>query len=408
MKKCYYPFSNLTINPSGNAVPCCKYNLNRSDRLIEEKTLFDSNIKELFYQPAMEKIREQFRNGEQPKACETCWQEEDAGIVSLRQLRLKNVDFSPYRSKKYTDIISNPKILSLDFKFSSLCNLKCRICGPYCSSSWLKESLDTNQFDQNTIDFFSKYAERKFINNQENFEIFKDILPNLQTLEFYGGEPFLQPEHDRIMDILATESNVPNKQISLWYNTNGTIFDADYIKPWSKMNYIELNISIDDIFERFEYQRYPAKFENVVDNIYKYKAMNLDSMEISLYYTVSLFNIFYIDEFLNWNANSLKCKVRLNLLHFPNNTSIKHLPSAVKEMVKNKIQNIPAESLQFIDSNFDITNIVNYMMNNTGSDKSLNEFYNNYKKHDKYRSQNFDLTFDCYHKALLPFLGERE
>ena len=61
-RKCLFPFSNIVLNPSGSVSPCCKYNLNKVDTEIDIETLHDKNIKELFYQPAMEKIRNDFLN----------------------------------------------------------------------------------------------------------------------------------------------------------------------------------------------------------------------------------------------------------------------------------------------------------------------------------------------------------
>src|ERR1019366_1900695 len=153
------------------------------------------------------------------------------------------------------------------------------------SSHWLKESEETNEFNTKAISEFSKYAERKI--SQENYNIFDNLLDDLTDIEFTGGEPFMQPEHDKILDIIDSSSKDVSK-LNIKYNTNGTIYNEKYINVWDKLNSVTLNMSIDDIGERFEYQRYPAKWNIVVENLRKYKeATDLKRVNIIFYITVS-------------------------------------------------------------------------------------------------------------------------
>lgn len=398
-RKCLMPYCNITINPGGDVAPCCKYNLNKVDKDIELLKLFDKNMEELFYQPAMQQIRDQFDNGIEPEACKACWDEEAAGITSIRQHRFNLAKW--HRNKdKYVGVMENPKIVTLDLKFSSLCNLKCRICGPYCSSNWLKESLDTNEFHEHTIKIFSSYSERKFNNNEINFEIFKKLVPNLHVIEFYGGEPLMQPEHKRILEILDEYPNIKDYRLELFYNTNGTQFDEKTCEIWDKMGLVELNISVDDINDRFNYQRHPAKWEEVLNNILKYKQNAKENIRLNLYCTVSLYNIFYIDELLKFNSEVMKCSIRFNLLHWPEKMSIKHLPQKLKNHIKNKIDNLDTESLSYVAHGFGVQEVINFMMNNEGSNTELNKFFEITELHDNYRSESFQETFNEYWNML--------
>ena len=398
-KPCLYPFTNLTVNPTGTVSPCCKYNLNKADSDIDQETLYDKTIEELFYQPAMNNIREQFLKGEQPKACAACWDEEAAGIKSMREHRMLLSTYHSHRSK-YKDKFDDPNIITLDFKFSSLCNLKCRICGPYCSSNWLKESLETGQFHEHTIKIFSKYAERKFINKPENFEIFKKLLPNLHIVEFYGGEPLMQPEHKIIMNIIKEYVDEKPIGLELFYNTNGTHYDEEAAEVWKKLYAVEINISLDDIGERFEYQRYPAKWNEVSVNLDKYKALSSDLIRTSLYCTVSLYNIFYIDQLIKYNTENLKMLIRFNLLHWPPSMSIKNLPDNIKEVIANKIKALTPEDLKYIDNPKDLDSIVNFMMTNSANEQEYAEFLSTTRKHDDYRHESFEKTFPEFWSML--------
>ena len=391
-RKCLFPFTNLTVNPNGSAAPCCKYNLNKVDSNLEAYTLYNKNVEELFHQPAMNNIRDQFLTGKEPEGCKACWDEEDSGITSMRQHRFNLAKWNRHK-EKYVGRFEDPQMITLDFKFSSLCNLKCRICGPYCSSNWLKESLDTGEYHEHTIKIFSKYAERKFVNNEINFEIFNKILPNLHIIEFYGGEPLMQPEHAKIMNILNSYPNVEQLNLELFYNINGTFYDESVIETWNKMGIVELNISLDDIEDRFEYQRYPAKWNDVLDNIKQYKENCNSNVKMHLYCTVSLYNIFYIDDLIKYNAENLKLPLRFNLLHWPESMSIKHLPEFVKNIIKSKIELLTVNELSYISKGFGINEVVNFMMSSPGSNEELTKFFKTTETHDEYRNQKFQETF---------------
>ena len=399
-RKCLFPFSNIVLNPSGSVSPCCKYNLNKVDTEIDIETLHDKNIKELFYQPAMEKIRNDFLNDIEPEACKACWDEESAGITSLRQHRDNVARWHRHKGANYPIRYADPKIITMDLKFSSLCNLKCRICGPYCSSNWLKESQDTGEFHEHTIKIFGKYAERKFVKHEVNFDIFKELIPDLHIIEFYGGEPLMQPEHARIMNMLKNYPNVKKLGIELFYNTNGTIYDETISEVWDKMALVEFNISLDDIGPRFEYQRHPAKWTEVIDNIKQYQDNAKDNVKISLYTTISMYNIFYIDELIKFNAENLKCNLKFNLLHWPDKMSIKNLPSDIKQIIKHKVESLDEQSLSYVQNIFGIKEVISFMLDNEGSPGDLDEFIKVTNLHDDYRNESFATTFPEYWSLL--------
>jgi len=400
-RQCLFPFSNLTVNPNGTVSPCCKYNVKQGSPNISEDTLYDKNIHELFFQPAMESIRDQFRNGKEPVGCQLCWDEEDSGITSMRQHRFNISKHHQRAVPKFHNRLNDPKLVSLDFKFSSLCNLKCRICGPYCSSNWLKEALDTGLYHEHTIKIFSSYADRKFVNNEKNFEVFKEAIPNLHLIEFYGGEPLMQPEHGKIMEILNNYPGIEDIQMDLYYNTNGTIYDELAVETWKKMGVVELNFSIDDIADKFEYQRYPAKWDEVLDNITKYKTNCSDNVSIQLYVTINVHNIFYLDEYLKFNSTNLKSRIRFNLLHWPEKMAIKHLPQNIKEIIKTKLESLDETSKSYVESNFfSLESLIHFMMDNTGNPEYIKEFIASTDKHDDYRKQSFENTFPEYWNLL--------
>lgn len=396
MRKCLYPFTNLTVQVDGTAAPCCKYNLNQEDMSVRENNLRENNLEELFFQPAMENLRKRFLSGEEPEGCRACWDEEAAGIESMRQSR------EWYSSQKYLspedDHFENPRIRTLDLKFSTLCNLKCRICGPYLSSTWLKEAVDVGWMDRHLSYAFSRNSERKFDKVSQNLEIFKRILPSINVIDFHGGEPLMQPEHRMLLDII--DQSPISDGLTLVYNTNGTQHDPRFVSTWNKVPLVILNFSIDDLFRRFEYQRYPAKWDEVMVNIKKYQEMTNGNVRKRLCTTVSLYNIFYLDEFINHNMTTTKMPILLNMLHYPEIMHIKNLPLPMKLLVSHKLRSISEEALSYLSKESPITSVISYMMNTQGDPTALKRFMKVTETHDRYRGDKFSDVFPEYFSMI--------
>ena len=69
---------------------------------------------------------------------------------------------------------------------------------------------------------------------------------------------------------------------------------------------VEFLFSIDDIGDRFEYLRYPAKFKNVQKNIQKAKDMGFN---ISVTPTISSINVWYVPEFMPWLVKTFGSRI---------------------------------------------------------------------------------------------------
>jgi len=211
----------------------------------------------------------------------------------------------------------------------------------------------------------------------------------------------MQPEHGKIMQILNDYPGIEDVQMDLYYNTNGTIYDELAIETWKKMRVVELNFSIDDVADRFEYQRYPAKWNEVLENITRYKENCSPNVSIQVYMTINLHNIFYLDEYLKFNADNLKSNIRFNLLHWPEKMAIKHLPKEIKEIIKTKLEFLNDNVTSYIDHDFfSLESLIHFMMSNDGNTEYITEFLASTKTHDDYRKQSFKNTFPEYWNLL--------
>ena len=394
---CLYPFTHFQLDPDGGARPCCKYKVGDSSW---QKTVFklpEVTIEELWEQQEFQDLRDKFLRNERPSGCKACWDEEDAGITSMRLTREGAGKNHPFATFFHHIPRLYPK--TLDFKLSNLCNLKCRICTPFLSSQWIKEIKDLKITDMGNPNSFIGNSKEKFSEDSKNIEILKEWAPGIDYMEFYGGEPLMQQEHDSIIEIMYNHGT-PSRT-GLYYNTNSTICKEDLFKIWQPFREVVINFSIDDIEKRFEYQRFNAKWEKSLENIKLYQEYSKQynvNLDLRLYVTVGILNVYYLKEFFD-KVKDLGVTITLNLVHYPHHYSIVNLPTAVKDKIKEKLLTIDRTDLIHPIS-LKIENIINFMYNNECNPALLELFFTKTKQHDDYRKESFNDTFPEFYEIL--------
>lgn len=401
---CLYPFTHFQLDPDGRARPCCKYKVGDADWQADVPKLPDVDIEQLWNQEEFKNLRADFLNNKKPSGCKACWNEEAAGITSMRLTREQGGKQHPYATFfKHIPKVS-PK--TLDFKLSNLCNLKCRICTPFLSSQWIKEIKDLEIRDMGDVNSFTKNSKEKFSANPKNEEILKKWAPGLEFLEFYGGEPLMQQEHDKILDIVYTHGNPQNT--GLYYNTNSTICKEVLFERWSRFKEIIINFSIDDIGPRFEYERKNAKWEETLHNIKMFKEYAIKhkvNINLRVYTTVSILNIYYLKEFFD-EIKKIDLQIVLNMVHYPHHYAITIVPDEIKDVFKEKLMSIDTNGILHRDSPT-IQNVINFMYGDAPNPTLLQTFFEKTQMHDEYRNESFKDTFPEVHTLLDKFKGPK-
>lgn len=208
--------------------------------------------------PNFLRIRQQWNSGQWPNECNACKIEENLGNQSRRLGSIKWNKNNLDSNKDY-----NNKILKIDYWTGNNCNLRCAICGPHYSIAWEKELGIEKQ-------------KRITHTNQ----LWKDItVDELRWVHFNGGEPLLVDEHWKLLKKIKNKN-----QVVLTYNTNGSVRPKQQlIDFWSQFKTVILDFSIDDIEDRFEYQRYPARWKNVVENLFWFK----ETMPVNVMFNIN-------------------------------------------------------------------------------------------------------------------------
>jgi sulfatase maturation enzyme AslB (radical SAM superfamily) len=263
ISKCLDVYKNINIQIKNNSVavsPCCLFPTEPADKIEFQNNTF------------LKDVRQQWDNNIVPKNCVGC----DRHKNSNRW----------YDDNGYKD--TSVELVRLDYWVGDVCNLKCAICGPENSSAWKEELKIPTELRKNTVN-----------------QVWKELdLTQLKYIHFNGGEPLLSKEHVEFLEALPNKS-----QIHINYNTNGTILPSDkLLSLWNEFKLVQLDFSIDDIEERFEYQRYPAKWSRVAENLQWYIDEAPVNCMFAINTTVSILNqdnLINLNQWLskNFNAN---------------------------------------------------------------------------------------------------------
>lgn len=173
----------------------------------------------------------------------------------------------------------------LEIQIDRTCNGACIVCGPHFSSLWQQELRKAGHVipENPKIDFLRGI---RFIAD----------LDKVRKINFLGGESFLTDHDTRILkDIKHPEI------VSIKYATNASVYPAEQrIGLWKNFQRVDVALSIDGINSRFDYIRYPLKWNQVTDNIKRMQDTLPSNVVFSLVHTVNIFNLYYFDEFEEW------------------------------------------------------------------------------------------------------------
>jgi MoaA/NifB/PqqE/SkfB family radical SAM enzyme len=336
-----YPWKQLEFKPNGTVRPCCLYNeplvdANKKEFNMNNEQSF--SVDEIYFSPTMTQLREEFRAGNKPSGCSHCWMEESVGTKSGRLLynwvlrdELFNID---YESENITNLTS------LDLKLGNLCNLSCRICNSYLSSTVATEVLKTipDATEKKKHPAYIALKQGEWPKRQPAFwREFAKLLPHLTYCQFAGGEPLMTPSHFEVLRQAVDTGNAKN--ITLRYNTNGTQFPEFVLDLWQEFKLVHLDISIDDIGDRFEYQRNGASWQEVVGNIQRYNTQRRPNFKTQVSTSVSVMNVLYLPELYEWYKSENFDSWWVNFVYTPSSLSISNLTQAAKELVLDRLEN---------------------------------------------------------------------
>ena len=332
---CVLPWVHFHSWPDGRVMPCCIADSNMPVGKIEQ----DQSIIEMMNTDDFKKMRTAMLNDEPVEACKRCYDLELMGTWTMRQSHNKRrgLDYVNYISSntKNDGELTDFQMKYMDLRFSSICNMKCRSCGPGCSSQWAQEFVDRMGVDE-----YEKYFKTRkiVVNASEEMGFMNKLKPYLKdVLEVYfaGGEIIITPEHYECLDYWI--ENGINETIELTYTTNLSTLkgykDKDLIEYWKKFPNLQIWASLDAMGPVAECIRKGTDWEKIVSNIELIKR-EVPHAKFQITPTISIWNVFHFPDFFDYMLDmgfiDTNSSPRFNLATNPWYSNIMILPVHIK------------------------------------------------------------------------------
>jgi MoaA/NifB/PqqE/SkfB family radical SAM enzyme len=337
-KFCVLPWVSLETSPVGTVRPCCLAEEEIVDDAGNKFDLNTANFGTIQNSQYMLDLRQQFLDQKRPQSCRKCWREESAGRTSKRMHTLDRLKHMIPDSEWTVD--AKP-LMFMDLKLGNICNLKCRICGSWSSSTFATEELQWLRHNEDRKDNHHYRMLRAGAWPRENPTFWTEIdsvIDHIQYIEFTGGEPFMIQEHFDLLQRLVDRGIAGN--IEIHYNTNGTQWPEQGEKIWQHFKTVEIAFSIDDVGDRFEYQRTNAVWTEVCANVERFRLMRArnPNMRLQVCTTVNVFNVYYLETVANWIDQQKFDFVYWNMMHEAYYFSISTLPESAKQAIAAQLQ----------------------------------------------------------------------
>lgn len=381
---CLMPWIHMHIWPSGSVYPCCM-----SDSSIEFGNVKQNTINEVINNDSFKELRLNMLDGVKPKACMRCYElETSADSWTLRRNSLMEFkQFLPLLASTNDDgTIDDFKMRYLDIRFSNLCNMKCRTCGPSLSSSWFDDQ----------IKLYPNTTGPKLIGLDSISDFMKNLMPHLDSIEevyFAGGEALITPQHYEVLDYWIKKNRL---DVRLRYTTNFsslTFKDRKILDLWEKFRNVRVAASLDTFGEKAEYSRKGTRWDNIIANR-KEMIEKCPNVYFEITPTISVFSVHSLYEFhKTWVEEDLLSidNIRINILTHPRYFSITMLPMEMKK----KIEKMFGEYLSWLQSLGAkpstlqaVRGVVDYMYS-ADHQELIPEFLNQVKMIDRIRNENF-------------------
>lgn len=342
----------MHIWPAGKVYPCC---LSHPDGILgDTKT---QSLEEIWNGEPMRRLRLNMLSDTPSNVCRRCYELEESNMTTLRKASNTNFKhhFEKTKDTHKDGTFEKVSMAYMDIRFSNICNLKCRSCGPQFSSSWYEDHKK----------LFGDPGHPSVLKVKNNMVEFMDeLLPLLDSVEkvyWAGGEPLITEEHYTILDYWISKNM---QSVKMDYTTN---FSQMYYKKksifeyWNSFKWVRVAASLDANHERGEYLRKNIVWNKIVQNR-KDMIKECPNVYFEITPTVSVYNVFNLPDFhQEWIEEGLlePNNFRINLLLDPSYMRIQILPNEMKEKVKIKY-----------DSH------IRYLENFKGTDEVISNFKN--------------------------------
>jgi wyosine [tRNA(Phe)-imidazoG37] synthetase (radical SAM superfamily) len=197
----------------------------------------------------------------------------------------------------------------LTFRLSNFCNLACIMCSGDQSSRIRREREKLPPIESPYGDAF--------------FEEMAQVLPKIEHVEFFGGEPFLVKEHLRILELIKQTGSA----CTIYVNTNCTVL-TDEVKTYLELlNFTCIAVSMDAVSPEVHARvRCGIPHSRFLENLdYLFDLRRRRPLRVMLNVTETRFNWFEIPSIYEFAAEN-QCYIHINTCLHPADCTLYDLP----------------------------------------------------------------------------------
>ncbi len=239
-----------------------------------------NDIDDYWQSKQLSDLRDNLQKGIEDSGCQSCWNMEKFGQISLRQSvtpdRLSAVDFA------------SPRLTQVKLITGKTCNLACMMCFPTVSSTHHQLWND----DSSWRIPINRTQDLEYDHDMDQF--IREHAGELKYIEVLGGEPLFSK---LFLDLVKHLVDINASQhITLFVITNGSLMTSSMINLFKKFKKTVFTVSVDGIGLVNDYQRWPSQWSQIENNLKMIK----DNFDLSILPTVTAINIARLSELYNY------------------------------------------------------------------------------------------------------------
>jgi organic radical activating enzyme len=274
---CPLPFRHAYIDSTGIAA-CC------------QTPRYQVSLDEWPSHPELLKLQQELLDGNTPKVCQSCVQQESAYGTSLRTN--SNRDYS-------NQVFANTKLDFIDFRSVNICNFKCRSCNPLFSHGIAQEINNYPELQK----FFGPPSTSKTVSVTDvNIDWIMRNLGSLKRIMFTGGEPTVIPG---VRELIKTiKQNY--KDIQVLITSNASFQDDFWFEITEQLPNLHWTVSIDAVGPAAKIVRHGSDWA-VIDRNVAWLAQHAQSLDINS--VVSNLTVFAIKPLLEFGRRMQRLSI---------------------------------------------------------------------------------------------------
>lgn len=287
---------------------CCKTPF----QTVTRDELDASGTDGVFNGPYVRARRLEMLRGERHGDCAACWQAEERGLQSYRQLQAAKPMFAEVtRSLSDQPRVDGAQQAHIEIILRTTCDLACAYCGPDFSSRWQREVERHGPYpEQGGVPLHLPQPRPDFALVFRDW--FANALPAARYVQFNGGEPLIQDDFYALVSLLLAHRDGTGPQLGVITNLNTPPARLrqflEVLPALHERHRFRLGVSFDSVGTRAEYIRSGLRWERMDANL-RQLVDAVPGLDVQLAPTMSALNVSSIAEVVQY-ADRLRSENR--------------------------------------------------------------------------------------------------